>query len=88
MDELDGLALRTLDFERGWWKYAGAKEAAIRERFDESSTRYYQRLNALIDTPAALAHNPMLVRRLRRLRAARARQRSVRRLGFEEPGRG
>ena len=72
-----------LEFERHWWKYAGAKEAAVRERFDMSSTRYYQVLNALIDRPEALEADPLLVRRLRRLRAARQRQRSARRLGFE-----
>jgi hypothetical protein len=72
-----------LAFERQWWKYAGAKEQAIRELFDMSATRYYQVLNALIDTPAALAADPMLVKRLRRLRASRQRQRSARRLGIE-----
>ncbi|WP_051218362.1 DUF3263 domain-containing protein [Nocardioides insulae] len=72
-----------LEFERHWWKYAGAKESAVREKFDMSSTRYYQVLNALIDRPEALAADPLLVRRLRRLRAARQRQRSARRLGFE-----
>jgi hypothetical protein len=72
-----------LAFERQWWKYAGAKEQAIRDRFDMSSTRYYQVLNALIDRPEALQSDPLLVRRLRRLRAARQRQRSARRLGFE-----
>jgi hypothetical protein len=81
-----GLSERDQDilaFERQWWKYAGAKEAAVREQFDMSSTRYYQVLNALIDRPEALEHDPLLVRRLRRLRAARQRQRSARRLGFE-----
>jgi hypothetical protein len=72
-----------LEFERQWWKYAGAKETAVRENFDMSSTRYYQVLNALIDRPEALEADPLLVRRLRRLRAARQRQRSARRLGFE-----
>ena len=72
-----------LEFERHWWKYAGAKETAVREKFDMSSTRYYQVLNALIDRPEALEDDPLLVRRLRRLRAARQRQRSARRLGFE-----
>ncbi|MGH3494613.1 MAG: DUF3263 domain-containing protein [Sciscionella sp.] len=72
-----------LAFERQWWKYAGAKEQAIRELFDMSTTRYYQVLNTLIDTPAALAADPMLVKRLRRLRATRQRQRSARRLGIE-----
>jgi Protein of unknown function (DUF3263) len=72
-----------LAFERQWWKFAGAKEQAIRLRFDLSATRYYQVLNALIDRPEALAHDPMVVKRLRRLRAARQRARSARRLGIE-----
>ena len=72
-----------LEFERQWWKYAGAKETAVREQFDMSATRYYQVLNALIDRPEALEVDPLLVRRLRRLRAARQRARSARRLGFE-----
>ena len=72
-----------LAFERQWWKYAGAKETAIRESFDMSATRYYQVLNALIDRPEALVADPLLVRRLRRMRAERQRVRSARRLGFE-----
>lgn len=82
-DGLDRRDREILAFERQWWKYAGAKEQAIRELFDMSTTRYYQVLNALIDTPAALAADPMLVKRLRRLRATRQRQRSARRLGIE-----
>lgn len=70
-----------LALERQWWKYAGAKEQAIRELFDMSATHYYQILNALIDTEAALAHDPMLVKRLRRLRTSRQRARTARRLG-------
>jgi len=58
-------------FERQWWKYAGAKEQAIKDLFDLSATRYYQVLNALIDRPEALAFDPLLVRRLRRLRGPR-----------------
>jgi hypothetical protein len=72
-----------LDFERQWWKYAGAKEQAIREKFEMSSARYYQVLNTLIDRPEALAEDPLLVRRLRRLRASRQRQRQARRLGID-----
>ncbi|MGQ0631176.1 MAG: DUF3263 domain-containing protein [Sporichthyaceae bacterium] len=72
-----------LAFERQWWRYAGAKEQAVRELFDMSANRYYQILNALIDHPDALAHDPMLVKRLRRLRTARQRARSARRLGAE-----
>lgn len=82
----DGLTRRECDilgFERQWWQYAGAKEQAIRELFGMSATRYYQVLNALIDKPEALAADPMLVKRLRRLRASRQRARSARRLGIE-----
>ena len=72
-----------LAFERQWWKYAGAKEQAIRDLFDMSGTRYYQVLNALIDRPEAMSFDPMLVKRLRRLRTARQRARSARRLGVQ-----
>ncbi len=85
-DEVVGLSQRDraiLEFERHWWKYAGAKEQAVRDNFDMSSTRYDQVLNALIDRPEALEADPLLVRRLRRLRASRQRQRSARRLGFD-----
>ncbi|MFW0783167.1 DUF3263 domain-containing protein [Gordonia sp. CPCC 206044] len=82
----DGLSRREhdiLSFERQWWKYAGAKEEAIKELFGLSATRYYQVLNALVDRPEALAVDPMLVKRLRRLRASRQKARAARRLGFE-----
>ena len=65
-----------LTFERQWWRRAGAKETAIRDRFGVTPTRYYQVLNALVDRPDALAADPLLVRRLRRLRLARQRTRS------------
>ena len=83
-DHSKGLSCREreiLAFERQWWKYAGAKEQAIRELFDMSATRYYQALNSMIDRPAALAADPMLVKRLRRLRSGRQRARAARRLG-------
>jgi hypothetical protein len=83
VDGLDRRDREILAFERQWWKYAGAKEQAIRDLFDMSATRYYQVLNALIDRPDALAADPMLVKRLRRLRASRQRARSARRLGIE-----
>ena len=74
--------LEILAFERQWWKYAGSKEQAIKELFDMSSTRYYQVLNALLDNPQALAADPMLIKRLRRMRATRQRARTSRRLGI------
>ena len=84
--DANGLSRRDreiLAFERQWWKYAGAKEQAVKELFDMSATRYYQVLNAIIDTPEALAADPMLVKRLRRMRASRQRARTARRLGME-----
>ena len=83
VEELSERDLKILEFERQWWRYAGAKEQAIRELFDCSATRYYQLLNALIDNPAALQADPMLVKRLRRMRSTRQRARSARRLGIE-----
>jgi hypothetical protein len=80
---LDRREREILAFEGQWWKYAGAKEQAVRELFAMSATRYYQVLNALIDRPEALAADPLLIRRLRRLRATRQRTRSARRLGAE-----
>ena len=71
--------MRMLAFERRWWRYPGAKEQAIRETFRMPAARYYQLLNELIDRPAALAFDPILVKRLRRQRAERRRLRSARR---------
>lgn len=81
--ELNDRDAEILAFERQWWKFAGAKEQAIRDKFQMSATRYYQVLNALIDKPEALAHDPLLVKRLRRLRSTRQRQRSAKRLGID-----
>lgn len=64
-------AARLLDFEREWWRYAGHKEASIREHFGIAPTTYYTQLNRILDDPDALAYDPMLVKRLRRLRARR-----------------
>ena len=68
---LTDLESRILEFEGSWWRYAGAKESAIKELFDVSAARYYQLLNDLIDRDDALLAAPMLVKRLRRLREAR-----------------
>jgi hypothetical protein len=81
--ELERREREILAFEAQWWKYAGAKEQAIRELFDMSATRYYQVLNALMDKPAAMAADPMLVKRLRRLRASRQRTREAGRYGID-----
>jgi hypothetical protein len=67
-----------LAFERRWWSHPGAKEQAIRSEFGLSAARYYQVLGALLDSPLALAHDPMLVKRLQRMRDARSLARSRR----------
>ncbi len=88
MSELNSRETDILDFERTWWKHAGVKEQAIRERFDMSATRYYQLLNELLEKPEAMEHDPILVKRLKRLRTYRQRQRVARLLGAEySPGR-
>jgi hypothetical protein len=75
--ELDDRRRRILAFERQWWRQPGSKEQAIRDAFGLSPTRYYQLLNGLLDDPLALAHDPMVVKRLRRLRASRTRTRGA-----------
>jgi hypothetical protein len=75
---LSDLEFRILEFERSWWRFAGAKESAIKELFDLSAPRYYQILNDLIDRQDALEASPMLVKRLRRLRDARTSARTTR----------
>jgi hypothetical protein len=75
--DLSEVELRILEFERSWWRFGGAKEDAIREQFAMNATRYYQTLNRLIDTDSALSADPVLVRRLRRLRQARQEARSA-----------
>lgn len=83
---MEGLTQRSidiLDFERSWWKHAGVKEQAIKERFDMSATRYYQVLNELLEDPAAMEYDPILVKRLKRLRMYRQKQRVARLLGAD-----
>ncbi|WP_432122375.1 DUF3263 domain-containing protein [Streptomyces sp. S1] len=64
-----------LAVERRSWPGPGAKERAVREGLGLSPTRYYQLLNALLDDPRALAHDPVTVNRLRRIREERQRRR-------------
>lgn len=71
-----------LAIEKLWWQYAGAKEQAIRDRLGLSATQYYQQINALIEREDALAYDPLVVKRLRRLRDQRKRSRDlIRRTG-------
>jgi hypothetical protein len=74
-----------LDFERSWWTESGRKEVAIRSRFQFSATRYYQLLGTLIDTAEADSYDPLVVRRLRRIRDRRRRARYEGRSTGEPP---
>ncbi|MHA6760867.1 DUF3263 domain-containing protein [Streptacidiphilus sp. PAMC 29251] len=71
VDELTDRDRAVLALEARQWRTDGAKEAAIREQLGLAPVRYYQLLNGLLDRPAALVHDPVLVNRLRRLREAR-----------------
>ncbi len=64
-----------LALERRVWPGPGAKERAIREQLGMVPVRYYQLLNALLDDPRALAHDPVTVNRLRRIRESRRTER-------------
>jgi hypothetical protein len=76
-----------LDFERSWWSESGPKETAIQERFELSATRYYQILGELLESDDAVEYDPLMVRRLRRLRDRRRRERTeIRAAAAERPG--
>lgn len=75
---LPSRARAILEFERQWWRHAGAKDESIRAEFGLSAARYYQLLNAVIDEPEALKYDPMLVKRLQRARDARTQARAAR----------
>jgi hypothetical protein len=64
-----------LDFERSWWHEPGSKDALVQERFELSLERYQQILAELLDSQEAYDHDPLGVRRLRRLRDRRRRAR-------------
>lgn len=85
-DRLSDRDRALLDFERAWQVHRGGKEQAIRERFGFSGSRYYALLAVLVDAPAALAHDPLLVRRLRRRRDDLRRRQAARALGFRREG--
>lgn len=67
--------LAILELERTWWAEDGSKESLIRERFGLSTSRYYDLLSDITDSDEALQYDPLVVRRLRRLRARRRRTR-------------
>ncbi len=79
MADLTDREQEILAFEREWWRFATAKDRAARDRLGLSVTDYYRALSELIDRDEALEHDPLLVRRMRRLRAIRRRERAARR---------
>ena len=82
MDELTGHQRSILDFERQWWKYAGAKAVEIEKQLGLAPVSYYRQLNEIIDLPPAMEHDPTLVRRLQRARTLRRRRRAGRAIGL------
>ena len=83
MEQLTDRQQQMLVFERQWWKYADARESAIRDLFGCTPARYRKELSALIEEPAARAFDPLVVKRLQRRRSAsvRGRHPAGRRLG-------
>ena len=79
---LSEFEVKMLEFERSWWRHAGVKESSIKELFNVTPPAYYQLLNNLIDREAAVLAEPILVKRLRRLRDSRTQSRSSSKLGF------
>jgi hypothetical protein len=79
---LSEFEVKMLEFERSWWRHAGVKESSIKELFNLTPPAYYQLLNNLIDRQEALMAEPILVKRLRRLRESRTVTRSSSKLGF------
>jgi hypothetical protein len=79
---LSEFEVKMLEFERSWWRHAGVKESSIKELFNLTPPAYYQLLNNLIDREAAVLAEPILVKRLRRLRDSRTVARSSNKLGF------
>lgn len=78
VEQLTDEEIAILDFETLAWNHSGTKEQDVLERFGVSMVRYWQIVNGLIDRPAALAYDPLLVRRLQRLRDARVAARAAR----------
>jgi hypothetical protein len=71
VDSLTDTDIAILDFEKQWWQTASAKEDAIREQLGLTPVRYYTRLADLLNSEAALAHDPVTVNRLRRIAQSR-----------------
>ncbi len=70
-----------LKFAGKRWLHLGAQEQAIHDQFGWSPTRFWQRVNGLLDDPEAYLAEPQLVKRLRRIRDLRQKDRAPRRVG-------
>ncbi len=76
-----------LDFEQSWWESATPRDQAVREQFQLTESEYAEVLNQLIASEAALLAEPLLIRRLRRLRDRRRQQHIARRTADQEVAR-
>ena len=82
---LDERQRAILAFEARAWRDAARKSDAIRDELGMSAARYYRLLGALVDSPDALRHDPMLVKRLQRQREARGEARARRTIPHGHP---
>ena len=76
-----------LDFEQSWWESATPRDQAVREQFQLTESEYAEGLNQLVASEAALLAEPLLIRRLRRLRDRRRQQHIARRTADQEVAR-
>jgi hypothetical protein len=76
-----------LDFEQSWWESATPRDQAVREQFQLTESEYAEVLNQLVASEAALLAEPLLIRRLRRLRDRRRQQHIARRTADQEVAR-
>lgn len=53
-----------LDLATEHFRYAGSLDTAAMDRFGMTPTRYWQEMNRIIETEAALAYRPAAVQRL------------------------
>lgn len=84
LNDLNEREIAILNFEQHWVGRNAAKEQAIRSQFGFSAVRYYQILGELIQQPAALRYDPVMVNRLLRLARERSHLRASRMLRRSE----
>ncbi|MFT4864715.1 MAG: hypothetical protein ACI9CV_001293 [Ilumatobacter sp.] len=57
-----------LDFERSWWTNDDPRDQVVRARFQCSPEEYDAEIAVVLENPDAAEHDPLVVRRLKRLR--------------------